>query len=68
MAFRNKCEHLRKLNGDLVLIQECENKEKICEHVSDLNFDQFLWFGQNPNKGLGLISFNNYSLTLSPRY
>lgn len=68
MAFRNKYEYLEKFNGDLLLIQECENKEKLCEQLPNLVYDQFFWFGENQNKGVGLISCQNYSITINPRY
>lgn len=68
MAFRKKYDYLKKWKGDLIIVQECENKEKIINDLTDLSYDQFLWFGENKNKGIGLISFNKYSIKLNPKY
>ena len=68
MAFRNKYEHIKGFNPDLLVLQECEHEEKIRATIPDLNPNQFFWHGDNKHKGVAIISFQNYSLSLSDKY
>ncbi|MFK7771880.1 MAG: hypothetical protein AB8F94_07060 [Saprospiraceae bacterium] len=58
MAFRSKIEITKQWNPDLLIIQECESLEKFRKSNLDFDEDNFLWFGDNPNKGLAIISTN----------
>ena len=62
MAFRKKWPALIKYNADILVIQECEHpkKYKPSEEIPDYN--EFLWFGDNENKGVGVVSFGDYHL------
>ena len=68
MAFRKKNTKLLKLNPDILIIQECEHGNKL--HFGKLTLvpDDFVWIGENPNKGLGVFSFNGYTLELHKDY
>ncbi len=44
MAFRNKAEHILRLNPDLVVVPECENL--------GIQTSKRLWFGDNEKKTL----------------
>lgn len=64
MAFRKKAEFILREKPDILIIPECENEEK-------LEFDMFtqsptdtVWFGDNPNKGIGVFSYGNYKIEL----
>lgn len=63
MTFRKKMEYIIVQKPDILIIPECECPEK-------LNFNRELpmptdmfWFGRNPNKGLGVFSYNGYKLS-----
>ena len=61
MAFRKKIHLIENLKPDIVIIQECENINKI----ESLNIHQKLWVGKNNNKGVGIFSFNSeYNIKL----
>ena len=62
MAFRKKYEYVTAIGTDLLVIQECEHKQ-ILEKALDLEaYNDIIWIGNNKNKGLGVISFNDYYL------
>lgn len=59
-AFRNKKYLFDEYEYDILIIQECEDPSKLKEHKnSDHNY---LWIGNNKNKGLGIFCKNNISL------
>lgn len=64
MAFRKKFEKITQLNPDLLVIQECENDEKLKTHLSSVKYNQLLWYGNNPNKGIAILSFNDTHIEL----
>jgi exonuclease III len=62
MAFRKKASIILKHNPDILVIQECEHKDKLVGHIAQP--EDSLWFGNNPNKGLGIFSYNGFRLKL----
>lgn len=59
-AFRNKKYLFNEYEYDILVIQECEDPSKLKEYEnSDHNY---LWIGNNKNKGLGIFCKNNISL------
>jgi exonuclease III len=64
MAFRNKTEVINKFKPDIAVISECENEEVIKSNKSTMNYSNCVWCGENRNKGLGIISFNNWKIEL----
>jgi len=64
MAFRKKFQYILELEPDLLLIQECENEEKLKGALDNVGYNQFLWFGKNVNKGLAAISFNTTKIEI----
>ncbi len=68
MAFRKKWEHLLNHQPDILIIQECEHPSKFKESEEIPNINEFLWIGENQNKGVGIISFNNYRVSLADYY
>jgi exonuclease III len=68
MAFRNKFQAVLKFKPDILVIQECEHKDKIIAKEGFPEFTDFIWVGDNKNKGVGVISFNNYNIKLSKKY
>jgi exodeoxyribonuclease-3 len=63
-AFRKKAEIILKYNPDILIVQECENPEKLIFSNSTIKLDDFLWFGDNQHKGLGIFSFGDYKFEI----
>jgi len=68
MAFRKKYEKVFSYNPDIVIIQECENRDKLESSLDHVDYKQLLWFGDNPHKGIGVISFQDYQIELHAKY
>ena len=56
-AFRKKYKHLIEYNCDIMIIQECENPNLV-EYSKEfkLLMPNFIWVGDNKNKGLAVFS------------
>lgn len=63
-ALRNKFEHLSTLNADLYIIQECENPAVTNNQHYISWAANYLWKGDNKNKGLGIFAKNNTSIDI----
>lgn len=57
-AFRKKYPLIAGLSPDLAVIQECENLERIPWKQGNPP-QSMAWFGDSPNKGLGIFSWSN---------
>jgi exodeoxyribonuclease-3 len=68
MAFRKKVGLLLKYEPDILIIPECEHPDKLKQESRSIKFTNMLWFGKNPNKGLGIFSFNDFILNVSENY
>ena len=62
MKFREEYKLIFPMNPDIIVIQECED-------LKTINFDLFsntpsdmYWIGDNPKKGLGVITFNDFKI------
>ena len=56
-AYRKKAAFIAGYKPDLAVIQECESLEKL-KFVNDTpQPTASLWFGDNPNRGLGIFSY-----------
>ena len=67
-AFRKKAQHLAPLQPTLAIIQECECPAKLrfakeCPLPTD-----FLWQGENLDKGVGVFGYGDLRFTLDERY
>ena len=62
-AFRNKYESLSAFNADILIVQECEDPSFSKDVKYRTWANNFLWIGDNKNKGLGI--FANSSLKLN---
>lgn len=61
MAFRKKKNRILQHNPDVLIIQECENPE------TKGNWDEFsdwVWIGDNKNKGLGIFARNETKIEM----
>jgi exonuclease III len=62
MTFRKKAEFILSHKPDIIIVPECEQPEKIFQHTYSITPTSFLWFGSNKHKGLGIFSYNGYTL------
>lgn len=61
--FREKFQHILTLDADIYVIQECENPAEI-NSAEYKNFaTNYIWTGENNNKGLGVFARNGIRLT-----
>lgn len=60
MAFRKKADFILTHKPDILIVQECENPDKLLFSVDTPKPTGTLWFGENQNKGLGIFSYSNY--------
>ncbi len=68
MAFRKKWAKVMALQPDILVLQECEHPSKYRPKQLIPNVNEFLWFGENEHKGVGILSFNNYHIKLAKTY
>ena len=66
-AFRKKFKQLEQFEADIIVIQECEDPESSNDKIYKEWAKNFIWIGDNKNKGLGIfcteslkISNNNW--------
>ncbi|MBL7887130.1 MAG: endonuclease/exonuclease/phosphatase family protein [Flavobacterium sp.] len=64
MAFRKKAEPILAYYPDIIVVPECENPEKLIFDKDHLIPRDSVWYGTNPNKGLGVFSYAEYKLKL----
>ncbi len=62
MAFRRKYEILQDFQPDIAVIQECENNSILGKIKNVINYSDILWYGENKNKGLCILTFNKYRI------
>lgn len=60
MAFRKKAHVIIKEHPDVLIVQECEHIDKIKTNSWDVLPSDSYWYGNNPNKGVAVFTFNNY--------
>ena len=65
MAFRKKYEKVIALKPDLLVLQECENAEKLKKYLATVDYNELIWYGKNPHKGVAIISFNKVNIKMS---
>lgn len=63
MAFRKKIQLILEYNADIIIIQESENLDKIKEEDL-INYPNRIWHGDNKNKGILIISKENYDIEI----
>ncbi len=68
MAFRKKWKSILKYGPDILIIQECENESKYEPSEIIPDYNEFIWIGENVNKGIGILSFNDFHIQLSQSY
>lgn len=64
MAFRKKAAFILTHKPDILIIPECEHPDKLQFNPTVPTPNDMLWFGDNKNKGLGIFSYNGFTLKL----
>ena len=54
--FREKFRNIQNVNADIVVVQECENPKKYIGSEYDDFAKNYIWIGENENKGLGIFA------------
>lgn len=67
MAFHSKTKDILAFSPDILIVPECASPEIVLKKSKE-NLPEYLWFGDNKNKGIGVFGFNGYQLTLSDIY
>ncbi|KOF04137.1 endonuclease [Roseivirga seohaensis subsp. aquiponti] len=63
-AFRKKFEAISVIKADIYVIQECENPKECTDQKYSSWAKNYLWIGDNKNKGIGIFSSReNMNLT-----
>ncbi|MFK7981899.1 MAG: endonuclease/exonuclease/phosphatase family protein [Saprospiraceae bacterium] len=68
MAFRKKWAKIMVFQPDILVLQECEHPSKYKASQIIPTVNEFLWFGENEHKGVGILSFNNYHIKRARNY
>lgn len=63
-ALRNKFENLSDFNADIYIIQECENPKQTNHDEYKSWANNYLWNGENKNKGLGIFVKDKINIEL----
>ena len=71
-AFRKKNEKILSLNPDILIVSECENEDKLKFGKLTPKPNDFFWYGDSSNKGIGIFSYSDYQFELlkefNPKY
>ena len=67
-AFRKKAQQLTPLQPTLAVIQECECPAKLRFPQGTPQPADFLWQGENLDKGVGIFAYGDLRFTLDARY
>ena len=68
MAFRKKAEFILSYKPDILIVPECEHPDKLVFNNDKNKPNDWLWFGANQNKGLGIFSYTKHRFKLSEMY
>lgn len=64
MAFRKKASLILEHQPDIVIVPECEEPGRLKFDAGIQQPTDLLWFGSNPNKGLGIFSYSQFRFKL----
>jgi exodeoxyribonuclease-3 len=67
-AFHRKHPFVAALRPDVLIVPECEKLPGIAQLLDSKPVRSFEWFGSNPRKGLAVVSYGDYALTVHPDY
>ncbi|MFZ4475055.1 MAG: endonuclease/exonuclease/phosphatase family protein [Saprospiraceae bacterium] len=64
MAFRKKAEFILTEQPDILIVPECENQERLSFGLYTKKPTDIFWYGDNPNKGIGVFSYSDFKIKL----
>jgi len=71
-AFRTKYQNVLSWRPDILVVAECENKEKLKFGQILPEPKDFYWYGDSNHKGIGVFSYSDYKFelmnTFNPEY
>ena len=59
-AFRIKNKKILTLNPDIIIVPECENEKKLQFGKLTPKPNDFFWYGDSENRGIGVFSYSEY--------
>lgn len=65
MAFRKKAEFILTENPDIIVVPESESPEKLKFKENVTKPNDIFWYGDNPNKGIGIYSYSDFKISIS---
>ncbi|PKA22706.1 endonuclease/exonuclease/phosphatase family protein [Leptospira levettii] len=57
-GFRKKYHKIQNINPEIIIIQECENPDLYKNDFDSFNYKNFIWEGENKNKGIAVFTKN----------
>lgn len=63
-AFRKKADLILAYQPDILVVQECEHPDKYVYNSTNKKPDSQYWYGDSRNKGICVLSFNDYKFEL----
>jgi len=67
-AFHRKHDYAAALHPDILVVPECEKLSGVTQQFNSTPVRSFRWFGDNPRKGLAVISYGEYTFEVHPSY
>ncbi len=71
-AFRKKNDRILSLQPDILVVSECESENKLKFGDLTPKPNDFFWYGDSENKGIGIFSYSEYKFellkTFNPRF
>lgn len=67
-AFRKKSEVILGYSPDILVVQECEHPDNLNFGLTIAKPTDYIWFGDNKHKGLGVFSYSEYRFQLLDCY
>jgi len=67
-AFHRKHDFVAMLKPSILIVPECEHINEIAQPLGCDSIRTVKWFGDNPRKGLAVISYGDYQLELHPSF
>jgi exonuclease III len=67
-AFRKKAAAILALKPDILVIPECEHPDNLIFAEDLENPTDYLWFGNNQHKGIGIFSYSDFQFKVLKNY
>jgi len=64
MAFRKKAEFILNEQPDILIVPECENKERLEFGLFTVQPTDSYWYGDLPTKGIGVFTYGDFKIKL----